>query len=117
MYLFSGAGDPIRATPLTAGVKVRGTSGRRPGPARAGSGAPPPFDAATLLFQAVRAAGKTDSDAVVKALEAGAFPGVAGTYRFDASHQAVWGTPELHGNVIRWEPGGARIVFPVPEKR
>ena len=67
--------------------------------------------------QAIRAAGRTDSDAVVKALEAGAFPGVAGTYRFDASHQAVWGTPELHGNVIRWEPSGARIVFPVPEKR
>ncbi len=70
------------------------------------------YDAATLLFQAIRVAGRTDSDAVVKALETGAFPGIAGTYRFDASHQAVWGTPELHGTVIRWEPGGARIVLP-----
>ena len=73
-----------------------------------------PYDAATVLFSAVRAAGRTDSDAVVKALETGAFPGIAGTYRFDPSHQAAWGTPELHGIVIRWEPGGARIVFPVP---
>lgn len=71
-----------------------------------------PFDAAMLLFQALRTAGRADSDAVVKVLESGAFSGVAGTYRFDASHQAVWGTPELHGTVIRWEPGGARIVSP-----
>ena len=71
-----------------------------------------PYDAAMLLFSAIRAAGKTVSDAVVTALENGTFPGIAGTYRFDASHQAVWGTPELHGTVIRWEPGGARIVSP-----
>jgi branched-chain amino acid transport system substrate-binding protein len=73
-----------------------------------------PYDAAMLLFSAVRAAGRTDSDAVVSALEAGAFPGIAGTYRFDASHQAAWGTGELHGTVIRWDPDGARIVYPGP---
>jgi len=100
-----------------AATRYAETFERRYGYAPVGYSDTLPFDAATLLFQAVRAAGKTDSDAVVKALEAGAFPGVAGTYRFDASHQAVWGTPELHGNVIRWEPGGARIVFPAPEKR
>lgn len=71
-----------------------------------------PYDAATILFSAVRRAGRTDSDAVVKALETGAFEGIAGTYRFDDSHQAAWGTKALHGNVIRWEPGGARIVYP-----
>jgi branched-chain amino acid transport system substrate-binding protein len=76
-----------------------------------------PYDAAMILFQAIRAAGRTDSDAVVKTLEAGAFPGIAGTYRFDSSHQAKWGTRELRGNVIRWEPGGARIVSPGSEKR
>jgi hypothetical protein len=39
---------------------------------------------------------------------------VAGTYRFDASHQADWGTApgDLHGTVIQWEKEGARIVFP-----
>ncbi len=73
-----------------------------------------PYDAAMLLFSAVRAAGRTDSDAVVSALEAGAFPGIAGTYRFDTSHQAAWGTGELHGTVIRWDPDGARIVYPSP---
>ena len=71
-----------------------------------------PYDAATLLFSAIRAAGRTDSDAVVTALENGGFPAIAGTYRFDASHQATWGTPELHGIVIRWETAGARIVYP-----
>ncbi len=71
-----------------------------------------PYDAATILFAAVRAAGKLDPDAVVKALETGRFSGVAGTYRFDASHQAIWGTRELHGTVIRWERDGARIVYP-----
>ena len=76
-----------------------------------------PYDAAMILFQAIRAAGRTDSDAVVKTLEAGAFPGIAGTYRFDSSHQAEWGTRELRGNVIRWEPGGARIVYPGSKKR
>jgi branched-chain amino acid transport system substrate-binding protein len=71
-----------------------------------------PYDAATLLFSAIQAAGRTDSDAVVTALENGTFPAIGGTYRFDASHQATWGTPELHGIVIRWETGGARIVYP-----
>jgi len=76
-----------------------------------------PYDAAMLLFSAIRAAGRTDSDAVVTALENGAFPAVAGTYRFDASHQATWGTPELHGIVIRWETEGARIVYPDSQAR
>ncbi len=76
-----------------------------------------PYDAATLLLSAVRAAGRTDPDAVVTALESGTFRGVAGTYRFDASHQAAWGRPELTGIVIRWEPGGAaRIVSPTPRE-
>ena len=75
-----------------------------------------PYDAAMILFSAVRAAGRTDPDAVVKALETGAFAGIAGTYRFDDSHQAAWGTKELHGNVIRWEPGGARVVYPGPQE-
>lgn len=76
-----------------------------------------PYDAAMLLFSAIRAAGRTDSDAVVTALENGAFPAVAGTYRFDTSHQATWGTPELHGIVIRWETEGARIVYPDSQAR
>jgi len=39
---------------------------------------------------------------------------VAGTYRFDADHQARWGTGpgDLRGTVVRWERDGARIVFP-----
>lgn len=73
-----------------------------------------PYDAMTVLLSAIRAAGRQDTDAVISALEKGAFPGVAGTYRFDASHQAAWGpgSPDLHGTVIRWEKDGARIVFP-----
>jgi branched-chain amino acid transport system substrate-binding protein len=73
-----------------------------------------PYDAVTVLVAAWRRARSTESGAVVDALENGAFQGVAGTYRFDASHQAVWGdgTTALHGTVIRWQPDGSRIVFP-----
>jgi branched-chain amino acid transport system substrate-binding protein len=73
-----------------------------------------PYDAVTVLLSAIRSAGRLDTDAVITSLEKGAFQGVAGRYRFDKSHQAVWGTgPEdLHGTVIRWEKNGARIVFP-----
>jgi branched-chain amino acid transport system substrate-binding protein len=73
-----------------------------------------PYDAVTVLLSAIRAAGLPDTDAVLSAMEKGAFPGVAGTYRFDASHQAIWGAGagSLHGTVIQWEKDGARIVFP-----
>lgn len=71
-----------------------------------------PYDAASILFAAIRAAGTLDSDAVVRALENGAFPGVAGRYRFDRSHQAAWGTPDLSGVVVQWEPDGSRILYP-----
>ncbi len=73
-----------------------------------------PYDAVTVLLSAIRAAGRLDTDAVLSTLEKGAFPGVAGTYRFDASHQAIWGTVagNLRGAVIQWEKDGARIVFP-----
>jgi branched-chain amino acid transport system substrate-binding protein len=73
-----------------------------------------PYDAVTVLLSAIRVAGRPDTDAVLSALEKGSFPGVSGTYRFDDSHQAVWGTGpgDLHGTVIQWEKDGARIVFP-----
>ena len=84
-------------------------------------GAPPvgysdtlPYDAVSVLAAAWRKAGSLDAAAVVAALEKGAFQGVAGTYRFDANHQALWGTGpgDLRGTVVRWERDGARIVFP-----
>lgn len=84
-------------------------------------GAPPvgysdtlPYDAVTVLAAAWRKAGSLDAAAVVAALEKGAFQGVAGTYRFDANHQAMWGTGpgDLRGTVVRWDRDGARIVFP-----
>ncbi|HEX2710203.1 MAG TPA: ABC transporter substrate-binding protein [Candidatus Deferrimicrobium sp.] len=73
-----------------------------------------PYDAVMVLVGAWRKAGSVESAAVVPVLERGAFPGVAGTYRFDAAHQAQWGTAPgaLQGTFVRWERGGARIVFP-----
>lgn len=73
-----------------------------------------PYDAVTVVLSAIHAAGRLDTDAVLAALEKGEFTGVAGRYRFDRSHQAIWGTGpgDLHGTVIRWEKDGARIVFP-----
>jgi len=73
-----------------------------------------PYDAVTVLVAAWRKAGTVESDAVVPVLERGTFPGVAGEYRFDPDHQARWGTGPgaLRGSIVRWEPGGARIVYP-----
>ena len=84
-------------------------------------GAPPvgysdtlPYDAVTVLVTAWRMAGSAATEAVVGVLERGTFAGVAGMYRFDAAHQAQWGTGTgaLRGTFVRWEHGGARIVFP-----
>jgi len=84
-------------------------------------GAPPvgysdtlPYDAVGVLAAAWRKAGSLDAAGAIAALEMGAFQGVAGTYRFDADHQARWGTGpgDLRGTVVRWERDGARIVFP-----
>jgi branched-chain amino acid transport system substrate-binding protein len=84
-------------------------------------GAPPvgysdtlPYDAVTVLVAAWRKAGSAAIEAVVPVLERGTFAGVAGLYRFDAAHQAQWGTGPgaLRGTFVRWERGGARIVFP-----
>lgn len=84
-------------------------------------GAPPvgysdtlPYDAVTVLVAAWRKAGNAATEAVVGVLERGTFAGVAGMYRFDAAHQAQWGTGPgaLRGTFVRWEHGGARIVFP-----
>jgi len=74
-----------------------------------------PYDAVTVLVDAWRKAGSAESAAVVPVLERGTFPGVAGMYRFDAAHQARWGTGPgaLRGTFVLWERDGARIVFPL----
>lgn len=115
--------------PLTAPVYVQAAAWKGASPGATAYverfekryGAPPvgysdtlPYDAVTVLVSAWRKAGGVESATVVPVLERGAFPGVAGTYRFDASHQARWGTgtADLRGTVVRWERDGARIVFP-----
>jgi branched-chain amino acid transport system substrate-binding protein len=117
------------SVPLSAPVYVQAAAWRGVSPSATAYvdlyeqryGAPPvgysdtlPFDAVTVLVAAWRKAGSVASAVVVPVLERGAFPGVAGTYRFDAAHQAYWGSaPEaLRGTFVRWERGGARIVFP-----
>ncbi len=87
---------------------------RRYGAPPVGYGDTLPYDAVTVLVAAWRRAGSAATEAVVPVLERGAFEGAAGAYRFDATHQARWGTGpgELHGTFVRWERGGARIVFP-----
>ena len=117
------------SVPLSAPVYVQAAAWRGVSPAATAYveryeqryGAPPvgysdtlPYDAVTVLVAAWRKAGSVESAAVVPVLERGAFPGVAGTYRFDPAHQAAWGTGPgaLHGSFVRWEPDGARVVFP-----
>lgn len=74
-----------------------------------------PYDAVLVLLAAIRNAGRADTPAVIAALETGSFAATAGTYRFDASHQALWGSGPggLEGTVVRWDASGATIVFPV----
>lgn len=115
--------------PLSAPVYVQAAAWRGASPAATAYveryeqryGTPPvgysdtlPYDAVTVLVAAWRKAGSAATGDVVPVLERGTFAGTAGVYRFDASHQARWGTgPEaLHGTIVRWERGGARIVFP-----
>ncbi|MGE5284475.1 MAG: ABC transporter substrate-binding protein [Actinomycetota bacterium] len=115
--------------PLTAPVYVQTAAWRGVSPTATAYveryehryGAPPvgysdtlPYDAVTVLVAAWRKAGSVATEAVVQVLEHGAFAGAAGTYRFDATHQAYWGTGPgaLRGAFVRWEPNGARIVFP-----
>jgi branched-chain amino acid transport system substrate-binding protein len=117
------------AIPLSAPVYVQAAAWRGVSPAATAYaeryehryGAPPvgysdtlPYDAVAVLVAAWRKAGSVDSAVVVPVLERDAFPGVAGMYRFDAAHQARWGTGPgaLQGSFVLWERDGARIVFP-----
>jgi branched-chain amino acid transport system substrate-binding protein len=115
--------------PLSAPVYVQAAAWRGASPAATAYveryerryGAPPvgysdtlPYDAVTVLVAAWRKAGSAATGDVVPVLERGTFPGAAGDYRFDAAHQAHWGTGPgaLHGTIVRWERDGARVVFP-----
>ncbi len=117
------------SVPLSAPVYVQAAAWRGVSPAATAYveryehryGAPPvgysdtlPYDAVTVLVAAWRKAGSAATEAVVPVLERGTFPGAAGAYRFDAAHQAHWGTGPgaLRGTFVRWERDGARIVFP-----
>jgi branched-chain amino acid transport system substrate-binding protein len=117
------------SVPLSAPVYVQAAAWRGVSPAATAYveryehrfGAPPvgysdtlPYDAVTVLVAAWRKAGSAATEAVVPVLERGTFAGTAGAYRFDAAHQADWGTGPgaLRGIFVRWERDGARIVFP-----
>jgi branched-chain amino acid transport system substrate-binding protein len=117
------------SVPLSAPVYVQAAAWRGVSPAATSYveryerryGAPPvgysdtlPYDAVTVLVAAWRKAGSAAAADVVPVLERGTFEGAAGVYRFDAAHQARWGNGPgaLHGTFVRWERGGARIVFP-----
>lgn len=80
----------------------------------AGYGDTLPYDALQVLAQAAGKAGTLEADKVVQALETGAFEGIAGVYRFDATHQATWGSQgSLPGVVVRWKDGKDEVVWPV----
>lgn len=69
-----------------------------------------PYDALTVLAQAVNKAGSLESEKVIKALEAGGFTGNCGVYNFDSSHQAAWGPGKgLRGVVVEWKGATAEV--------
>lgn len=48
------------------------------------------YDGAWLLFDAIKTAGKTDSDAIIQALEKTSYVGARGKYSFSTSHEPAW---------------------------
>lgn len=72
-----------------------------------------PGDALVVLLKAIAGAGNLDTGSVIDELERGEFAATAGTYTFDSSHQANWGSGHtLSGAVIRWNESSFELVRP-----
>jgi len=66
------------------------------------------YDGLMILAEAIEAAGTTDTDAVITALETGSFLGARGTYSFMANHQVEY----IPGIVIQWINCEPTVIWP-----
>ena len=73
-------------------------------------------DAVYIYAEAVKRAGSTDADAVIKELEKTSYAGIPGIIEFDETHDVKPGTPTFKGPALllaQWREGCKReVVFP-----
>lgn len=69
------------------------------------------YDAIYIYADALKRAGSTDTDAVIKALEATDFVGVRGRVQFDALHEVKDGPGFVNELFVQWQQDGNRVVI------
>jgi branched-chain amino acid transport system substrate-binding protein len=72
--------------------------------------APGAYDAVHIYAEAVKRAGGTDTDAVIKELEKTDYVGVRGRVQFDATHDVKDGPGFVNLLFVQWQDKGERIV-------
>lgn len=68
------------------------------------------YDAVYIYAEAVKRAGGTGTDAVIKALEKTDYVGVRGRVVFDDSHDVKDGPGYVNELFVQWQQGGKRVV-------
>jgi branched-chain amino acid transport system substrate-binding protein len=69
------------------------------------------YDAVYLYADAIDRAGSTDTEALIKALEATDFVGVRGRVKFDAAHDVMDGPGLVNQLFVQWQHNGERVVI------
>jgi branched-chain amino acid transport system substrate-binding protein len=72
--------------------------------------APGAYDAVYIYADAVKRAGTTNADAVIKQLEKTDFVGTRGRVQFDALHEVKDGPGYVNELFVQWQAGGKRTV-------
>jgi len=72
--------------------------------------APGAYDAVYIYAEAVKRAGSTDTDQVIKELEKTDYVGVRGRVQFDNTHDVRDGPGLVNQLYVQWHPNGERIV-------
>lgn len=76
------------------------------------------YDAILILGQAleklenVKSGDEKLKTSLIEELEKGEFKGACGIYRFNAKHQAEWGSEKLVGKIAEWVNGEALVLYP-----
>jgi len=69
------------------------------------------YDAVYIYAEAIKRAGSTDTDAVIKALETTDYVGVRGRVQFDELHEVKDGPGFVNELFVQWQPDGNRVVI------
>ena len=72
--------------------------------------APGAYDAVYIYAEAVKRAGSTDTDKVIKELEKTDYVGVRGRVQFDGTHDVKDGPGLVNELFVQWHPNGERVV-------